>query len=70
MCKVTTGMKLREVRKHVGMTQQQLADGAGVSRNIVSRIENDKGDPLLSTLLRLYDALGYSLSVRFIPKDS
>jgi transcriptional regulator with XRE-family HTH domain len=39
------------------LTQTELAQKAGLSRAVVSRIERQEMNPSLETLLRLYDAL-------------
>jgi transcriptional regulator with XRE-family HTH domain len=47
------------VRRHAaGLTQQQLADSAGISRATVHLIESGQSDPRLSTLDLIGRALG------------
>ena len=50
-------MRLRQLRRRLGMTQATLAAKAGVSRGYLSRLEIGQHDPPLSTLLRLAKAL-------------
>ena len=50
-------MKLREIRAAKGLTQQQLADQAGVAREVISRVENEKVDPEVRTLKKLAKVL-------------
>jgi transcriptional regulator with XRE-family HTH domain len=45
-------------RKLRGLTQAQLADRAGVSRDTLSRLENGTGGVSLETLVRILRALG------------
>lgn len=45
-------------RKIRGLTQAQLADRAGVSTGVVSRIEAGDGGVSLENMLRIYRALG------------
>jgi transcriptional regulator with XRE-family HTH domain len=45
-------------RKLRGLTQAQLADRAGVSRDTVSRLESGEGGVSLETLLRVLRSLG------------
>lgn len=45
-------------RKLRGLTQAQLADRAGVSRDTLSRLENGTGGVSLETLVRTLRALG------------
>ena len=55
---------LREARQAAGLTQQELADRAGVSRLTVGRMENlSKGDMSVAALVRLLEAAGYDLKV-------
>ncbi|MEO8411830.1 MAG: helix-turn-helix transcriptional regulator, partial [Propionivibrio sp.] len=51
-------------RKERGLTQDQLGKAAQVSREMVSRFENDAHDVGLRRLLRLCDALGLTLTIR------
>ena len=55
-------MLLSELRKHVGMTQQQLAEALGVKQPSLSQLES-QGDMQVSTLQRLIEALGGSLEL-------
>jgi len=43
----------QEARKSKNLTQQQLADKVGTTRNYISRIENNASDIRLSTLMRI-----------------
>ena len=55
---------LRAFREAAGMTQQQLADAAGVRQATVSALENGgHADALLSVLWRLSTALGVPLAL-------
>jgi transcriptional regulator with XRE-family HTH domain len=45
-------------RKLRGLTQAQLADRAGISRDTLSRLENGAGGVSLETLVRTLRALG------------
>lgn len=42
---LTFGQKLREARKRAGLTQEELAEKLAVSRQAVTKWENDKGLP-------------------------
>ena len=59
-------------RKLRGLTQAQLADRAGVSRDTLSRLESGTGGVGLETLLRVLRALGLldSLTEAFDPHRS
>ena len=47
------GVMLLEMRKQKNMTQEQLAEKCGTTKNYISRIENDASDIRLSTLMRI-----------------
>lgn len=47
------GVMLQELRKEKGLTQEQLADKCGTTKNYISRIENNASDIRLSTLMRI-----------------
>mgnify|MGYP000433276376 CR=1 FL=1 len=47
------GVMMHELRKELGMTQEQLAIKCGTTKNYISRIENDASDIRLSTLMRI-----------------
>jgi len=54
---VPTPKDIWTARKNAGMSQADLADKAGYSQYAISKIENGKSDPKLSTLRDLADAL-------------
>ncbi len=47
------GVLIQEARKKQNLTQVQLADKVGTSRNSISRIENNTSDIRLSTLMKI-----------------
>jgi transcriptional regulator with XRE-family HTH domain len=51
------GRRLREVRQKRGLTQQAVADLAGMSLTYVSNMENGFKVPSLTTIIRLAVAL-------------
>jgi DNA-binding XRE family transcriptional regulator len=56
------GVMLQELRKELGLTQEQLADKCGTTKTYISRIENDASDIRLSTLMRIInEGLGLRL---------
>jgi predicted nucleotidyltransferase/DNA-binding XRE family transcriptional regulator len=55
---------LRGARVRCGLTQQQLAQKAGVTQSVVSAYESGKREPSLSTLRRLVNATGLHLETR------
>jgi transcriptional regulator with XRE-family HTH domain len=57
----TVGDRVREIREKRGMTQEKLADAAGISKSFLSEIENDKSNVGAQILLRVANALGASV---------
>ena len=54
---VYIGDRLKTLRIRRALTQQELADRAGVSSNAINRIELNKAEPHMSTLRKLAKAL-------------
>ena len=53
----TMAMRLKTLRKARGMSQEALAERAGISRTFLARLETARQDPTLSTLEKLAKAL-------------
>jgi putative molybdopterin biosynthesis protein len=66
---VGTGASLRLARQARGLSQQQLASMAGVSRQAVSAVEAGHTDPSLRVALGLAQALGLSVEELFGPGE-
>jgi transcriptional regulator with XRE-family HTH domain len=64
----TLEMNLRELRKHLGVTQVELAKLADIARPELSRAER-RADHMLSTLRRIVRALGGELELHAKFKD-
>lgn len=45
--------KVRQLRKEKGLTQEQLGDIIGVSRQTINAIEKEKFDPSLPTAFKM-----------------
>ena len=58
---VQVAQAIRSLRLHHGLSQRQLALRMGVPRTYVSKIENEKATPTLSSLARLANALTVSV---------
>lgn len=59
------GVMIQELRKEKGLTQEELAQKCGTTKNYISRIENNASDIRLSTLMRIIrEGLGGHLSLR------
>ena len=58
------GVLIQEARKKQNLTQAQLAEKAGTTKNYISRIENNASDIRLSTLMRIIrEGLGGHLTL-------
>ena len=58
----TTGQRIRMARERAGMKQRDLADKLGVSYVNVSQWERDTRNPKYSTLQKISDAVGISVT--------
>lgn len=55
---------LKNARREAGLSQNELAQRAGVARTTVARMETlAKGDMSVSSLVRLLEAAGYDLKL-------
>ena len=58
------GVLIQEARKQKKMTQEELAQKIGTTKNYISRIENDASDIRLTTLMRIIrEGLGGHLTL-------
>ena len=58
------GALIQEARKRQQLTQEELAEKVGTTKNYISRIENNASDIRLSTLMRIIkDGLGGNLTL-------
>ncbi|MGX6978082.1 helix-turn-helix domain-containing protein [Vagococcus elongatus] len=57
------GRKLKEARLASGMTQEQVAEKIGVSRQSISNWENEKNFPDIISVIHLSDVYGVSLDI-------
>lgn len=58
------GVLIQEARKKQKLTQTQLAEKVGTTKNYISRIENNASDIRLSTLMRIIkEGLGGNLKL-------
>lgn len=56
------GIQLKMRRKALKITQQELADLAGISINTVVAVERGEGNPKISTILTMCNVLGLKLN--------
>jgi putative transcriptional regulator len=57
--------RLRDLRTSKGMTQEDLAEIIGVSRQTINAIEKEKFDPSLPTAFRLAKLFGMNIEEIF-----
>jgi len=60
------GREIKRVRKEGYLSQQALAQKAGISQQLLSRIERGKENISLITLKKISVALGRKVEIRFI----
>ena len=58
---------IRQLRKELGLSQEELAKRCGVSRQTVNAIENNKYDPTLALAFRLAGELQVTVDQLFSP---
>lgn len=54
--------RIRGLRRQRGMTLQKLAERANVSKSMISKVERGEASPSATTMSRLADGLGVSIS--------
>ncbi len=57
--------KIKGIRKEKGITIQEVADRAGVSKGLISQIENNRTIPSLLVLINIINALNVDLNEFF-----
>ena len=65
---VNVGSRLRELREARNISMRTLATKSGLSANALSMIERGKTSPSVSTLYKLADAMGISITAFFGPE--
>lgn len=58
---------VRLARLKAGLSQQELAQRAGVPRSMISAYERDRRQPTLATLMRVLRAAGFELRLHLAP---
>jgi len=57
--------RMREIRKSKGLTLERLGEMAGISRGMLSRLENNQCSPPIATLSKIAQALEIPIGVFF-----
>jgi putative transcriptional regulator len=60
---------IRDRRKRLGLTQEDLAEAAGVTRQTINAIENRRYNPTLALAIRLSRLLNASVEELFSPEE-
>ena len=55
--------KLIEAREAKGLTQEQLAEAAGIKQSAIARLETLKATPQIDTLFKVLTPMGYKLTI-------
>lgn len=55
------GKKVKDLRVRLGLTQEDLADRAELSKGFISQVERDLTSPSISTLIQILECLGTNL---------
>lgn len=63
------GHKLKELRTAKGLTQEELADRAELSKGFISQLERDIASPSIATLVDILQCLGSDLKSFFNDDD-
>ena len=62
------GQKIRELRKNRGITLKEFSQKVGVTASLISQVERGVAVPSISSLKKISDALGISISFFFEDK--
>ncbi|MEJ2156981.1 MAG: cupin domain-containing protein [Desulfobacteraceae bacterium] len=63
------GSKIRKLRKMRGLTLQEVSDLSGLSKSLLSQIENETSAPPIPTLVRIARSLGVTIGHFFKETD-
>ena len=55
--------RLKDRREQLGVTQEQLSELAAVALRTIKELDSGKGNPTVSTLIKLADVLGMELKL-------
>lgn len=67
---MTLGERIRAHRKRAGLSQEQLAEQIGVSRQAVTKWESGKSTPGTGHLFRLAEVFGTTVDLLLSPEDA
>lgn len=58
--------EFKKTRKELGLTQQQLANKAGIDRTVITKIETGARNTTLSSLMMFAEAMDKELRISFV----
>lgn len=58
-----SGQIIKDARRSEKVTQSELASRIGTTKSYISKIENGKMIPSVSTFYRIIDALGFTIEI-------
>jgi putative transcriptional regulator len=61
--------RVKELRKNKKLTQEELADLIGISRQAINAIEKEKFDPSLPTAFKMAKLFKISIEKLFLPDE-
>lgn len=62
--------RIKKIRTENDLTLEDIAKRTGLTKGLLSKIENNKVSPPISTLVKIAKSLGVSLSDLFSPSDA
>ena len=68
MYDITAAPIVRYVRERAALTQRELAERAGTTQAVVSRIESGDTNPSVETLRRVVEAAGFQLQLKVVER--
>ena len=63
------GTKIKQLRLHCALTQEELADRCELTKGYISQLENDLTSPSIATLVDILSALGTNLKEFFSEEE-
>ena len=66
----TAAALIREARRRAGLSQTELADGAGVTQSVISTYEAGRRNPSFDMMWKLMNAAGASIVIEYAAKPS
>ncbi len=63
------GKKIRQLRLDRGLTIQDVSEKTGLSKGLISQIENEQVSPPISTLMKIANALKVEIAYFFMKED-